>query len=178
MRVQRIAEHRAMPWANGKGTSYEVASDRDASDHWSWRIAIAPVVQDGPFSPLAGVDRELVVIEGNGMVLDVDGKSLECLPGQVVQFSGDATTFARLVDGPVVDLGLMTVRGSVSGTMNVAHPGDVVQCDVLVSNGQSVFEDAIGHRYMLEANDALLDVRGHHLVLKSGTAISIRINSL
>jgi environmental stress-induced protein Ves len=178
MRVQRIAEHRAMPWANGIGTSYEVASDRDASDHWSWRIAIAPVVQDGPFSPLAGVDRELVVIEGNGMVLDVDGKSLECLPGQVVQFSGDATTFARLVDGPVVDLGLMTVRGSVSGTMNVAHPGDVVQCDVLVSNGQSVFEDAIGHRYMLEANDALLDVRGHHLVLKSGTAISIRINSL
>ena len=178
MRVQRIAEHRAMPWANGKGTSYEVASDRDASDHWSWRIAIAPVVQDGPFSPLAGVDRELVVIEGNGMVLVVDGQSMKCLPDQFVQFSGDATIFARLVDGPVVDLGLMTVRGSVSGTMNVAHPGDVVQCDVLVSNGQSVFEDAIGHRYMLEANDALLDVRGHHLVLKSGTAISIRINSL
>ena len=178
MRVQRFSEHRAMPWTNGKGTSYEVVSDRDASDHWSWRVAIAPVVEDGPFSPLAGVDRELVVIEGNGMVLDVDGKSLECLPGQVIQFSGDATTFARLVDGPVVDLGLMTVRGSVSGTMNVAHPGDVVQCDVLVSNGQSVFEDAIGHRYMLEANDALLDVRGHSLVLKSGTAISIRINSL
>ena len=178
MRVQRFGEHREMPWANGKGTSYEVASDRDASDHWSWRIAIAPVVQDGTFSSLPGVDRQLVVVDGKGMVLDVDGQSMKCLPDQFVQFSGDATTFARLVDGPVVDLGLMTVRGSVSGTMNVAHPGDVVQCDVLVSNGQSVFEDAIGHRYMLEANDALLDVRGHHLVLKSGTAISIRINSL
>ena len=178
MRVQRFSEHRAMPWTNGKGTSYEVVSDRDASDHWSWRVAIAPVVQDGPFSSLTGVDRELVVIDGNGMVLDVDGQSIKCLPNQVVQFSGDATTFARLVDGPVVDLGLMTLRSSVSGSMNVAHAGDVVQCDVLVSNGQSVLEDAIGHRYMLEANDALLDVRGHHLVLKSGTAISIRINSL
>ena len=178
MRVQRFGEHREMPWANGKGTSYEVASDRDASDHWSWRIAIAPVVQDGTFSSLPGVDRQLVVVDGKGMVLNIDGKSMKCLPDQVVQFSGDATTFARLVDGPVIDLGLLTVRGSVSGTMNVAHPGDVVQCDVLVSNGQSVFEDAIGHRYMLEANDALLDVRGHHLVLKSGTAISIGINSL
>jgi environmental stress-induced protein Ves len=178
MRVQRIAEHRAMPWANGKGTSYEVASDRDTSDHWSWRVAIAPVVQDGPFSSLAGVDRELVVIEGNGMVLDVDGQSMKCLPDQVVRFSGDATTFARLVDGPVVDLGLMTVRGSVSGTMNVAHPGDVVQCDVLVSNGQSVFEDENGLRYILEANDALLDARGHRLVLQSGRAISIKVETL
>ena len=71
MRVQRFSEHRAMPWANGKGTSYEVVSDRDTSDHWSWRVAIAPVVQDGTFSSLAGVDRELVVIEGNGMVLDI-----------------------------------------------------------------------------------------------------------
>ena len=178
MRVQRFSEHRAMPWANGKGTSYEVASDRDASDQWSWRVAISPVVQDGSFSSLPGVDRQLVVVDGKGMVLNIDGKSMKCLPDQVVQFSGDATTFARLVDGPVVDLGLMTVRGSVTGSMNVAHPGDVVQCDVLVSNGQSVLEDAIGHRYMLEANDALLDVSWHHLVLKSGTAISIRINSL
>jgi environmental stress-induced protein Ves len=119
-----------------------------------------------------------VVIEGNGMVLDVDGQSMKCLPDQVVRFSGDATTFARLVDGPVVDLGLMTVRGSVSGTMNVAYPGDVVQCDVLVSNGQSVFEDENGLRYILEANDALLDARGHRLVLQSGRAISIKVETL
>ena len=178
MRVQRFSEHRAMPWANGKGTSYEVASDRDASDQWSWRVAISPVVQDGSFSSLPGVDRQLVVVDGKGMVLNIDGKSMKCLPDQVVQFSGDATTIARLVDGPVIDLGLMTVRGSVSGTMNVAHPGDVIECDVIVSNGQSVFDDAIRQRYILESHDALLDVRGHHFALKSGTAISIRINSL
>ena len=178
MRVQRFSEHRAMPWVNGMGASYEVASDRDVSNHWSWRVAIAPVVEDGPFSQLAGVDRELVVIQGNGIMLDVAGKSVNCHPGQVVQFSGDAITFSRLVDGPVVDLGLMTLRNSVSGSMNVAHAGDVVQCDVIVSNGRSVFEDENGNQYMLEANDALLDVRGQHLVLKSGTAISIKIESL
>ena len=145
MRIQRFDEHRAMPWANGLGTSYEVASDRNVDGVWTWRVAIAPVVLDGPFSVMPGVDRELVVIEGNGMVLDVDGISMECMPNQVVQFSGDSTTFARLVDGPVVDLGLMTVCGSVTGSMIVVvDVGNVVESDLLVAIGDAVFEDENG----------------------------------
>ena len=177
MRVQRFGEHRAMPWANGKGTSYEIASDRDGEDRWSWRVAIAPVVLDGPFSALPGIDRELVVIEGNGMVLEVDGTSVECLLGQVVRFSGDEKTFARLIDGPVVDLGLMTVRGSVTGLMVVADVGAVVESDLLVAVGEAVFEGESGKSYRLEPMDALLGVRGHVMVLLSGTAIAIHVNS-
>jgi environmental stress-induced protein Ves len=178
MRVQRFGEHRAMPWANGRGTSYEIASDRDDTDRWSWRVAIAPVVVDGQFSSLPGVNRELVVIEGNGMVLKVGGESVECWPGRVVRFSGDSTTFARLVDGPVVDLGLMTVRDSVIGSMVViADAGDVIETDVLVAVGEAAFEDENGQHYVLEANDALLDARGHRLMLQSGAAISIKLES-
>jgi environmental stress-induced protein Ves len=167
-----------MPWTNGMGTSFEIASDRDASNHWSWRVAIAPVVVDGPFSSLAGVDRELVVIEGNGMVLDIDGKSFECLPGQIVKFSGDAITHARLVDGQVFDLGLMTVRDSISGSMNAANAGDVIESDVIVAVGDAAFEDENRRQYILGSKEALLDVRGHHLVLQSGAAIGIKIESL
>jgi hypothetical protein len=178
MRVQRFGEHRAMPWANGLGTSYEVASDRNVDDVWTWRVAIAPVVLDGPFSVMPGVDRELVVIEGNGMVLEVDGVSVECLPGQVVRFSGDSVTIARLVDGPVVDLGLMTVRGLVTGSMVVVGDiGDVVESDVLVAIGDTVFEDEHGRQYRLGIKDALLDGRGHQLALLSGLAIAIQVNS-
>ena len=178
MRVQRFSEHRAMPWANGMGTSFEIASDRDASDHWSWRVAIAPVVEDGPFSSLAGIDRALVVVEGNGMVLDIDGKSFECRPGQIVKFSGDAITHAQLVDGPVVDLGLMTVRDSRSGSINAANAGDVIESDVIVAVGDAVFEDENGRQYNLGSKEALLDVRGHRLVLLSGVAICIKVESL
>ena len=179
MRIQRFDEHRAMPWANGLGTSYEVASDRNADGEWTWRVAIAPVVVDGPFSSLSGVDRELVVIEGSGMVLDVDGKSVECTPGQVVRFSGDSTTFARLVDGPVVDLGLMTLRGSIIGSMVViADAGDVAESDVIVAVGEAAFEDKNRKHYILGSKDALLDVRGHQLVLLSGTAIAMQVKSL
>lgn len=178
MRIQRVDEHSAMPWANGRGTSYEIASDRNAAGVWTWRVAVAPVVLDGPFSVMPGVDRELVVIEGNGMVLEVDGESVECLPGRVIRFSGDSATCARLVDGPVVDLGLMTVRGSVTGSMIVVvDVGDVVESDVLVAIGDAVFEDENGKNYRLGSKDALLGVRGYPLVLLGGTAIAIQVNS-
>jgi len=167
-----------MPWANGLGTSYEVASDRNADGEWTWRVAIAPVVVDGEFSSLPGVDRELVVIEGNGMVLNVDSESVKCEPGQVVRFSGDSVTIARLVDGPVVDLGLMTVRGSVTGSMVVVGDvGDVVESDAFVAIGDAAFEDKNGRQYRLGINDALLGVRGYPLVLLGGTAIAIQVNS-
>jgi environmental stress-induced protein Ves len=179
MRVQRFGEHRAMPWANGLGTSYEVASDRNADGEWTWRVAIAPVVEEGPFSVMPGVDRELVVIEGNGMVLEVDGESVECLPSRAIRFSGDSITFARLVDGPVVDLGLMTVRDSVIGSMVViADIGDVIESDVLVAVGEAAFEDKDGKHYILGSKDALLDARGQQLMLQSGAAIGIKVESL
>jgi hypothetical protein len=178
MRVQRFGEHRAMPWANGKGTSYEIASDRNESDNWSWRVAIAPVKEDGPFSMLPGIDRELVVLEGNGMVLDVDGEGIECLPDRVVRFSGDSMTFARLINGPIADLGLMSVRGSVTSSMTVvAGVGDVIECDVLVATRDAVFKDEDGKSYSLGSRDALLAVKGHQMVLLSGTAIAIRLNT-
>ena len=178
MRVQRFGEHRAMPWANGLGTSYEVASDRNADGEWTWRVAIAPVVLDGPFSVMPGVDRELVVIEGNGMVLNVDDESVKCMPGQVVRFSGDSVTIARLLDGPTVDLGLMTVRGSVTGSMLVVvDVGDVTDSNVIVAIGDAVFGDENGRQYRLGINDALLDVKGHQLVLLSGTAIAFQVKS-
>jgi len=178
MRVQRFGEHRAMPWANGLGTSYEVASDRNADGEWTWRVAIAPVVIDGPFSVMPGVDRQLVVINGEGMTLSIDGEIVECPPGRVVRFAGDSVTIARLVDGPVVDLGLMTVRGLVTGSMVVVGDvGDVVESDVLVAIGDTVFEDENGQHYVLEAKDALRDARGHQLVLQSGAAIGIKVES-
>ena len=169
MRIQRFGEHRAMPWANGKGTSYEIASDRDNEDRWSWRVAIAPVVVDGEFSSLPGVDRELVVIEGNGMVLDVDGKSVECMPSQVVQFSGDSTTFARLVDGPVVDLGLMTVRGSVAGSLSiVVDAGEILGSRVIVALSEKVEIDIAGFSHVLDRLDAVIQVEKSAVCLISG----------
>ena len=69
-----------MPWANGRGTSYEIASDRNNAGEWTWRLAMAPVIEDGPFSRIECINRFLAVIEGNGMLLSVDRKKLQCQP--------------------------------------------------------------------------------------------------
>lgn len=89
-------------------------------DEWDWRVSIADVVHDGPFSLLPGVDRVIAVVEGEGMVLTVDGIEHRVLASTgAVAFDGSATTSCRLLAGPVRDLNLMVRRGRASGSMDV-----------------------------------------------------------
>ena len=184
MRIQRFDEHRTMPWANGLGTSYEVASDRNVDGVWTWRVAIAPVVEDGPFSVMPGVDRELVVIEGNGMTLSIDGEIVECQPGRVVRFSGDSITEAHVIkrlnspNSQVLDLGLMTVRSAASGQIVVVETrGSLLASDLVVALTESLLSDGIGTQYWLGARDALVGTHGSALALLRGSVAIVRLNS-
>lgn len=101
-----------MPWANGLGTTAVVARVPD-TDHWAWRLSIADVVADGPFSSLPGVDRWIAVSDGAGMVLTVDGVDTTLTAASdAFAFDGGASTSCRLLDGPVHDLNLMLRRGA------------------------------------------------------------------
>ncbi len=59
MRVIRSTDYRRMPWKNGSGETAEIAiwPDGVALDAFDWRISMARVAADGPFSAFAGVDR-------------------------------------------------------------------------------------------------------------------------
>ena len=58
--IVRAADVRPEPWANGGGTTRELAR----ADDGSWRISLADIGSDGPFSVLAGRHRVLTVVEG------------------------------------------------------------------------------------------------------------------
>ena len=75
--VWRVPDHRKMRWKNGRGTTYEVATSPDGSGtaDFDWRISFADVDTDGPFSSFAGIDRVIVVVEGEQMVLTIDGSA-------------------------------------------------------------------------------------------------------
>ena len=90
--VLRRGEHRRMPWQNGGGNTYEVARAPDGagSTAFTWRISIAEVVNDGPFSSLPGIDRMIVLIEGAQMALTIDGIRRLLPPEQPFAFSGDS----------------------------------------------------------------------------------------
>lgn len=111
-----------MPWANGGGTTAEVATGPDQADEWHWRISIADVERDGPFSSLPGIDRTILVARGEGMALTVDGVThIVQVGGAPLPFAGEAVTTCRLLDGAINDLNLMLRRDHVGGGLRRVH---------------------------------------------------------
>lgn len=168
-----------MPWANGCGTSYEIASDRNEAGEWTWRLAMAPVNEDGPFSRIECVNRSLAVVDGAGMLLSVDRKKLQCLPMQVVRFRGDALTDAALTDGPIMDVNLMVRRKEADGAMAiVSEVGILVGASIVVAVGGSVQVKSGDSKIDLECHDAMIECGAEAVSLISGTVCVVSVNRL
>lgn len=108
---------RVVPWRNGGGSTREVAiepPDGSVATGFRWRISIAGVAADGPFSAFPGVDRSLWLLSGGGMEIDVADRRVRLeRPYQRVDFAGEAAVSARLLAGPTTDLNVMVARGWV-----------------------------------------------------------------
>lgn len=104
------ADYRAMPWANGRGTTTELARQNRPDGGLSWRLSVATVSEDGPFSPLHGIDRILTLITGEGFDLMIDGTRHALAPLAPLAFSGDAAVSAVSVKGPSLDFNVMVDR--------------------------------------------------------------------
>lgn len=104
-----------MPWKNGGGETREImVSPAGATlDSLDWRVSLATVATDGPFSTFQGVQRTLCVIRGAGIRLHVgDAPPITLLESSApYSFDGEATTSATLIDGDIVDLNVMSRRG-------------------------------------------------------------------
>lgn len=118
MRVIRSSDYRRMPWKNGGGETAEIAiaPEGTALDAFDWRISMARVDGDGPFSAFAGVERTLSVLDGAGIRLQVAERAVvELNPGSApYTFPADLATSAALIGGPITDFNVMTRRGRVS----------------------------------------------------------------
>lgn len=116
MALLPAAGYRRMPWKNGGGETFEIAvSPPDASlEDMDWRISMAIVASDGPFSSFPGVDRTLTILDGEGMQLELGAErtpfrlSPQSAP---FHFPADVPTAAQLLGGTVTDLNVMTRRG-------------------------------------------------------------------
>ena len=72
-----------MPWRNGAGVTREIAIDDapGAAAPFRWRLSMADLAGDGPFSELPDVDRVLLLLAGDQVALAIDGSG-QPLPGQ------------------------------------------------------------------------------------------------
>jgi hypothetical protein len=112
----------ATPWKNGGGVTREIATgpSPSAGAGWGWRVSLAEVAQDGPFSIFPATDRVIAVIDGEGMdLVSPDGATIALDPFQAVRLSGDDPLFGRLRHGPVRDLNVMVLREHFAADMDL-----------------------------------------------------------
>ena len=123
--LQRFARDQlpVTPWKNGGGSTREIACwppSAGLSD-FGWRISIATIAASGPFSVFAGIDRHIMLLDGDGVRLRSPGLIHHRLdtPGQPFAFSGDTPIVCTLLGGASSDFNVMTRRGQWQADVQV-----------------------------------------------------------
>jgi environmental stress-induced protein Ves len=113
LHVLSPAEYQRTRWKNDGGWTTELARSGDGD--FRWRISIAEIERDGPFSAFPGIDRDLVLLDGNGIELDVGDAPTQRLARRFerVHFPGEAPVQCRLLAGPTRDFNVMARRDAV-----------------------------------------------------------------
>jgi environmental stress-induced protein Ves len=113
----RLADAPAAPWRNGGGVTRELATFPTRED-WAWRISVADVSADGPFSHFPGVQRWFAVVQGNGVRLAINEEAHEVKDtSPPLEFDGAARVDSWLLARPTQDLNLMVQRHRACGVM-------------------------------------------------------------
>ncbi len=153
MQILRAADHRVMPWKNGGGSTTEIAIAPAGAgiDGFDWRISMAVVAADGPFSTFPGVDRTLAVLDGAGLALHgLPGGTARLTPSaEPFAFPADAAVAASLIDGPITDLNVMTRRGRFRSRVrriagNAGIGGDAAVAMLLAGTDCRIAVDGVG----------------------------------
>jgi uncharacterized protein len=125
MRILRAADHKRMPWKNGGGETTEIAIFPETArlSDFDWRVSMARVDGDGPFSMFSGIDRTLAILEGAGIDLGVEGygPTRLTIDTEPHTFPADVATSATLIGGTVVDFNVMSRRGRVAHSVERFH---------------------------------------------------------
>jgi environmental stress-induced protein Ves len=109
-----IVTLQAAPWKNGGGSTTEIAVWPPGAqfDAFDWRISLAAIAADGPFSVFPGIDRTLTLVDGGGVDLALDdGRSVALRPDHpTFVFAGELKIDASLAHGATTDFNVMTRR--------------------------------------------------------------------
>lgn len=118
----KLSELPATPWKNGGGSTREIACWPQGAgfDDFLWRVSIARIASDGPFSRFPGVDRLITLLDGAGVHLHGEGVDhrLE-RPLEPFGFSGDLQIASTMLGGPSSDFNVMSRRGQLRATLRV-----------------------------------------------------------
>ena len=154
-----------------------------AFDGFDWRISMADVAGDGPFSRFPGIDRTLVLAQGRDLTLTIDGRSHRLAePGDLLAFSGEAETLGSLRHGPIRDINIMSRRGRFSHRVTrlsagAAWSAGTRQDFVAVVALQAIAAIVDGSSWRLEPLDVVLIEGALRDLTVDGPAILIELRN-
>ena len=191
MHILPACNYPTTAWKNGGGTTRQILiSPPDATlEDFDYRLSMASVASDGPFSHFPGVDRQLLLLDGNGLLLQRgDGShSLLQIDSQPLAFVGEESISSQLQDGQVTDFNVMTRRGryhqqverfTVQGELHV-HSDDEVLILLLAAGSTLDVRREDGRHCKLGLHDALWQELAVGLTLFSADqahVIVVRLN--
>jgi environmental stress-induced protein Ves len=102
---------RRVPWRNGGGWT-QVLAQSPGGEPFEWRVSVADIEHDGPFSDFSGYNRTIVA-EDYGFTLEFeDGEHVEIEPLVPFSFAGERRAFCRLHGRAATAFNVMTLRGT------------------------------------------------------------------
>lgn len=123
-RVVRLADRVTMPWRNGGGVTHELLREDRPDGAFAVRLSVAEVSTEGPFSRFPGVDRVILLLDGDDCVLTRDdGVVVSLAGGRPFAFLGEDRWCCTLPGGPVRDFNVMTDRATRRAAVVVRGPG-------------------------------------------------------
>ena len=153
-----------MPWKNGGGFTSELFRLNDPKDSsLIFRLSMAQITSDGPFSTFIGIDRILLLIQGKGIRLE--GSSINTslsLNSPPLSFKGEESINCILIDGPCIDFNVMTARHFAKSTISLVNTPIVLraECDfkfIYDKETQELYKLDLGDELMIkEANKNLI----------------------
>lgn len=119
--VRALSSIPVEPWRNGGGVTQTLATHGA-----EWRVSVAQVERDGPYSRFDGIERVSFLLRGKGVSLRHGASVIRLAPLTAVEYDGGTAWDATLVDGPVTALNVMTAAGRYRTTVNPIAAATIV----------------------------------------------------
>lgn len=159
IKILNPTQFKTIPWKNGQGETTELAINEGGSlDDFDWRLSIASVGNDGLFSNFSGYQRNLILIDGQGISLQHDDKSTDILENllDIASFDGACQTYGKLTLGEIKDFNIITKTTKVTPKI-LCHVGSQ-QVLVELLHNSICFAYSLTDEMVVEALDAHISV--------------------
>lgn len=178
LRLLRTRDYQRVRWKNDGGWTTEIASEPmpDGSSGFRWRVSIADIEVDGPFSTFPDIDRDLLLLSGKGIELAINAADPVRLDQrfQKIHFRGEDSIDCRLLAGPTRDFNVMTRRDAVAAELH-ARPLNGTMLIFVDAQSSWLIHVFAGSAQARSEDQSVLAEAGETLLIETGTTQRERI---